>query len=112
MVLGFESADIESLAARLGAALGVELVRSNSPLIGPWWSDVDASDVIARVRAGQPVEDRPERFQLRLNDPDPYRPPEWPRAIGCVLDVGRAVDAADVRRRLAAAGLAHVVLRE
>jgi hypothetical protein len=112
MVLGFETEDIEALARRLREALGIALFRSDSPMIGPWYSDVDLSDIVARIRSGQAIENSAERFILRLNDPDPYRPPEWPGPIGCLLVVGSSVDAADVRSQLAGAGLTHAVLRE
>lgn len=116
---GFDTPDIDHLAAELMRILGIQLFAQSSPMIGPWYSSEDLGAmfwVIQKVleqggpEAAQEIAstgaDR-SYYELVQNNPEPgYTAPEFPGGGHYLLRVrAEAAELQAVERKLHDAGL-------
>ena len=114
-VYGFKGIGLEALAAALEQACGVTLHQYQSPMIGPWYSDVDMAPMFKALREGRaPAANLPPaKFELLLNDPEPgYQGPQFGGGFQCLLRYGgKPEDLPALEAQLTAAGLKHQRLK-
>jgi len=114
-VYGLEGPSIEHVAASLSEALETVLYRQQSPMIGPWYTNLDLQAVLPELASGQSMisEDGPN-LELVLNDPEPgYTGPEFPGGGDLLLRVdGSAEEIANIEEQLHLGGLHFQRLKE
>jgi hypothetical protein len=114
-VYGLEGTSIEGVAESLSEVLQIPLFPQRSPMIGPWYTNLDLQAVLPELASGQSMlsEDGPNP-ELVLNDPEPgYTGPEFPGGGDLLLRVdGSAEEIANVEEQLHLGGLHFQRLKE